>query len=89
LRPAVVLFGEMLPEPAIEAAFSAARQAEVVLVVGTSSVVYPAAALPEAARFAGAFVIEVNPEETPLTALAHASLRGPAATVVPDLLEMA
>jgi NAD-dependent deacetylase len=87
LRPDVVWFGEALPAAPLEQAFAAARDADVVLVVGTSSLVYPAAALPQAARAAGAFVIEVNPEPTPLTPLAQVSLRGRAAEVVPALVE--
>jgi NAD-dependent deacetylase len=82
----VVWFGEALPAEPVRRAFEAARQAEVVLVIGTSSVVYPAAAIPEMARQAGAYVVEVNPEPTPLTAVAHASLRGTAAAVVPGLV---
>jgi NAD-dependent deacetylase len=86
LRPDVVWFGETLPAEPVRRAFEAARQAEVVLVIGTSSVVYPAAAIPEMARQGGAYVVEVNPEPTPLTAVAHASLRGTAAGVVPGLV---
>jgi len=89
LRPDVVWFGEGLPEGAVAEAWGAAESAEVVLVVGTSSLVYPAAALPRVAQGHGAFVVEVNPEETPLTALAHVSLRGKAAEIVPVLLEAA
>jgi NAD-dependent deacetylase len=70
----------------VEEAVAAARSAEIVLVIGTSSIVYPAAALPEMARAAGAFVIEVNTEPTPLTASADVSLRGPAALLVPALV---
>jgi NAD-dependent deacetylase len=87
LRPDVVWFGEPLQEDVVGAAFGAARRAEVVLVVGTSSIVYPAAALPQLARSAGAFVVEVNPEETSLTAHVDVSLRGPAAEWVPRLVE--
>lgn len=87
LRPDVVWFGEVLPERALSAAFAAAREADVVLVVGTSSIVYPAAALPQVARAEGAFVVEVNSEPTPLTPLVHASFRGAAAAVVPALVE--
>lgn len=87
LRPDVVWFGEALPEDAVAKAFEAARGADVVLVVGTSSLVYPAAALPQVARAEGALVIEVNPEPTPLTPMAQVSLRGTAAAVVPALLE--
>jgi NAD-dependent deacetylase len=86
LRPGVVWFGEGLPQDALYQSFAAAKTAEVVLVVGTSSVVYPAAALPEAARAAGAFVIEINPEATPLTPLASLSLRGLAAAIVPAIV---
>jgi NAD-dependent deacetylase len=86
LRPDVTWFGETLPQAAVEGAVAAARSAEVVLVIGSSSLVYPAAGLPEIARAAGAFVIEVNTEATPLTASADISLRGPAALLVPALL---
>lgn len=89
LRPDVVWFGEALPETLLAQALSAAQQAEVVLVVGTSSLVYPAAMLPEVGRRHGAFVVEVNPEATPLTPLADGSLRGRAAEVVPALVEAA
>jgi NAD-dependent deacetylase len=86
LRPDIVWFGEALVPAILERAFAAAREAEVVLVVGTSSLVYPAAALPEEARWAGAFVIEVNPEPTPLSARASVSIRGRAAEVLPLLV---
>lgn len=89
LRPDVVWFGEPLLEEAVTAALAAARRAELVLVVGTSSIVYPAAALPQIARSAGAFVVEVNPEETPLTRLAHVSIRGTAGEIVSAILEAA
>jgi NAD-dependent deacetylase len=87
LRPGVVWFGEALPEEAVTLAFEAAQAADVVLVIGTSSLVYPAAALPQAARAAGAFVVEINPEPTPLTPLADVSLRGTAAALVPAIVE--
>jgi NAD-dependent deacetylase len=89
LRPDVVWFGESLDAGAVSRAFGAAESAEVVLVIGTSSLVFPAAALPQAARARGAFVVEVNPEKTPLSALADVSLRGRAAELLPALLEAA
>jgi NAD-dependent deacetylase len=85
LRPAVVWFGESLPEDALEEATRAARKAKLVLVAGTSSLVYPAAAIPTIAQAAGAYVVEVNPETTPLTSQAHEHLRGPAGTILPRL----
>ena len=86
LRPSVVWFGEMLPEAALREAFAWSETCDVCLVVGTSGVVYPAAALPEVARRAGALLIEVNPEETPLSGLCDRSLRGPAARELPAWL---
>jgi NAD-dependent deacetylase len=86
LRPDIVWFGEALPEATLLRSFEAAMAAEVVLVIGTSSLVYPAAAIPQQAARAGAFVVEVNLEPTPLTPLAGALLAGPAAAVVPRLV---
>ncbi len=85
LRPDVVWFGEPLDPENLEAAVRAVRHATVLLVVGTSSVVYPAAALPGMARDAGAVVVEINPEETPLSGEAHLVLRGAAGVVLPEL----
>ena len=89
LRPAVVWFGEALPADALDRARRAARNAGVVLVIGTSSLVYPAAALPEIARAAGAYVVEVNPEPTPLSHGVDERLAGPAGEVVPVLAALA
>jgi len=85
LRPGVVWFGEPLPEEPMARAFAAAESCELMLVVGTSAVVYPVAYLPQIAKRAGAYVIEVNPDETPLTPLADESLRGKAAEVLKDI----
>ena len=87
LRPDVVWFGENLSEAAIEAAFGAAEKADLLLSVGTSSVVYPAAMLPEIAAQAGAKVVEINLDETPLSPLATISIRGPAGEVLPRILD--
>jgi NAD-dependent deacetylase len=89
LRPDVVWFGEMLPAGAMEAASEAARGCDVFLSVGTSGLVYPAAALPHEALESGATVVEVNPGETPLTGRADHALRGRAGEVLPELVRMA
>jgi NAD-dependent protein deacetylase/lipoamidase len=86
LRPDVVWFGEMLPEEALRSATEAAAKADVFLSIGTSAVVYPAAALPETARRHGAYLVEINVEETPLSPLADEVILEPAAEVLPDLL---
>lgn len=83
LRPDVVLFGEMLPTGAFEAAAMKARTCDLCLVVGTSAVVYPAASIPEIARTASAYVVEVNPERTPLSDLCDEVLMGKAGEILP------
>jgi NAD-dependent deacetylase len=89
LRPAVVWFGEPLPIEAIAEAEKAARSAAVMLVVGTSSLVYPAASLPHIGRTGGAYVVEVNPEPTPLTPEVNERLAGPAGEILPLVAEAA
>ena len=88
LRPDVVWFGEGLDPEILQEATSLAEDAEVCLVVGTSALVHPAASLPLLTKASGGVVIEVNPEPTPLTEVAVASLRGPAGEILPDLLEV-
>jgi len=85
MRPDVVLFGEMLPAGAFERAAAKAAVCELCFVVGTSAVVYPAAAIPEIARAAGAYVVEVNPERTPLSELCNEVLTGSAGEILPLL----
>lgn len=87
LRPDVVWFGEPLPVAAWYLADERARGCDVCLVVGTSAIVYPAAALPEVAQRSGALLIEINPEPTDLTQKADLSLRGPAGEMLPWLLD--
>lgn len=86
LRPDVVWFEEMLPAQALAAADDAARHCNVLLVIGTSAEVYPAAALPALAQRCGASVVEINPNATPLSATADHVLRGAAGMVLPALL---
>src|SRR5699024_4973276 len=76
LRPGVVWFGEMLPVEAFEAAQTAIRAADLVLVVGTSGIVQPAASLPLLGLERGTPLVEVNPEPTELTEVMDYSLRG-------------
>ena len=83
LRPDVVLFGELLPRGAFERAAEGAVSCELCFVVGTSGLVYPAAGIPEIAKSAGAYVVEVNPEETPLSHSCHEVITGKAGEVLP------
>jgi NAD-dependent deacetylase len=86
LRPDVVWFGEGLDPEILRQAMESAESAEVCLVVGTSGLVHPAASLPLLTRESGGVVVEVNPESTPLTAVAVTSIRGRAGQVLPLLL---
>jgi NAD-dependent deacetylase len=83
LRPDVVWFGEMLPAGAIEAGSVAVAESDLLLVVGTSGVVHPAAGLVSMLRRGEA--IEVNPHETPLSRMARFSIHAPAALALPRL----
>jgi len=87
IRPAVVWFGEMLPEDAIAESYRALSNCDTLLVIGTSGTVVPAAGFASVAKQAGAKIIEVNPEETPITFEADVSLRGPAGEILPELVQ--
>ena len=86
LRPDVVWFGEPLDPTVMDAATRAVERANVVLVVGTSAVVYPVAALPQIAQRSGAKLVEVNVDETPLSPHVDVVLRGPAGAMLPELV---
>ena len=86
LRPAVVWFGEMLPEGAIKRATGAVARADVFLVVGTSARVFPAAGLIPIALAASVKVIEINPETTDFSSEVDFMLKGPSAEILPALL---
>ncbi len=82
----MVWFGEELPRDALARAWQASEQADVVLSVGTSALVQPAASLPVAALRNGAALIEINPAPTPLSALAHQCVRHPAGVALPAIV---
>jgi NAD-dependent deacetylase len=86
LRPDVVWFGEAIPVGPMMAAAEAARDCDLFLSIGTSSLVYPAAGLAEAALDAGATVVEINPDRTELSSAAALVLGGPSGIVLPRLV---
>ncbi|HEX9107940.1 MAG TPA: Sir2 family NAD-dependent protein deacetylase, partial [Longimicrobiales bacterium] len=88
LRPDVVWFGEPLRPRTYALAEQKTLGCDVFFVIGTSAVVYPAAALPSIARRAGALTIEVNPAVTEFTERADVSLRGKAGEILPRLVEL-
>ncbi len=88
LRPDVVWFGEALPGTVLQQAFEAAETCDIFFVVGTSAVVQPAASLPMVAKRHGAYVVEVNFDPTPVTAVAHEAHHGKAGEILPRLLAL-
>ncbi|HME79999.1 MAG TPA: NAD-dependent deacylase [Mycobacterium sp.] len=87
IRPDIVWFGEPLPEEPWQRAVEATTAADLLVVVGTSGIVYPAASLPELALARGTVVIEVNPEPTPLSDSATVTVRETASKALPTLLQ--
>jgi NAD-dependent deacetylase len=84
-RPNIVWFGEALPGATWREAQAAAARADVILVIGTSAVVYPAAALATSYN-TRAFVAEINPEATPISDRVDCALRGTAAELLPRMV---
>jgi len=86
-RPECIFFGELIPQAALERSYRLAVQCDVMLVVGTSASVQPAAMIPEMAKTAGAKVIEINLERTPLTGrITDIFLQGPAGEMMSKLV---
>ena len=86
IRPDVVWFGEMLAADIISSAQEASASTEIFLSVGTSSTVEPAASLPYLAKGNGAYLIEINPERTPLSDFADESVQTSADVYLPRLV---
>jgi NAD-dependent deacetylase len=87
VRPSVVWFGEALPEIALQQAFAAARDCDLMFAIGTSGLVQPAASLPFIAKQHGGKIIEVNPDVTPITEIADIVIKLPAGAAMPELVK--
>jgi len=88
LKPDVVFFGEPIPWEAQARSFKESKSCGVVLCIGTSAVVYPAASIPITAKEKGAIVIEINREPTPLTdEISDYLICGSAGKIIPALVE--
>ena len=85
IRPDVVWFGEMLPEGAMETAQCKAVESELFFSIGTAAEVYPAAQLPYLAQQHGAYLVEINPQPTPITEIADETFSAPSGEVLPLL----
>ncbi len=88
MRPNVVWFGENLPAEVFAKAELASQDADVFISVGTSAEVYPAAGLPLVARQRGAYMVEVNPDETVQSMYFHHTIRNTSAVALPEVLTM-
>lgn len=89
LKPDVVFFGEQIPRQALLEATAAAEKARVMLVVGTSANVHPAAEMPVLTKRSGGKVIEINLEPTPLSGpVADLTILGPAAIGLPEIIKI-
>ena len=86
MRPSVVWFGEALPDAEWQAADALCRDIDVLLVVGTSASVYPAAGLIQIAKRAGASIIIVNTQTSDASYLADDELIGKSGAILPALL---
>ena len=86
LKPTVVLFGEALPVDALRHAQALAMAADVVLIVGSSLQVYPAASIPRLARQHGAELCIINAEPTPFDEFAAAVIHGKAGEILPEIV---
>jgi len=87
VRPNVVWFGEYLPHDNLQRAISLSQNCDLMIVVGTSGMVSPASELPRLARQTGAKIIEVNPDQSMITRLAHVKLQGASGQMLPKVIE--
>jgi len=87
LKPDVILFGEPLAKGAFDQAFKKVRSADLLLTVGTSLEVYPAASLPEIAKKSGAMIISIDSERSPWDDLCDYKVNGPAGEILPRIVQ--
>jgi NAD-dependent deacetylase len=83
LRPHVVWFGESLSPTILQKSIQLSSECDIMFVIGTSAVVQPAASLPFEASEAGAKIVEINPDPTPLSLYADFSIRGKSGEILP------
>ena len=87
IKPDTVMFGEPIPLSFLNSCINETNLADCILVIGTSATVYPAAGFPQEVLSSGGNIIEVNPEETPLSVFAASSVKGPTENSLPKLVK--
>lgn len=86
VRPHIVWFGESLAAEDLATSYKVLEACDVLLIIGTSGIVYPAASFAPVAKSAGAFVVEINLDATPNSGVVDVALQGRAKDIVPLLL---
>ena len=86
IKPDTVMFGEPIPLSILNSCVNETNLADCILVIGTSATVYPAASFPQQVLSSGGNIIEINPEETPLSGFAASSVKGPTENSLPKLI---
>ena len=87
IKPDTVMFGEPIPISILNSCVNETNLADCILVIGTSATVYPAASFPQEVLSSGGNIIEINPEDTPLSEFAATSVKGPTESSLPKLLQ--
>ena len=87
IRPDVVWFGEQLPEEALKTSYSFIKECDLFFSIGTSSVVQPAASFPFIAKENGAFLVEININDTPVTGISDITIKGKSAEILSFISE--
>ena len=88
LKNDTVMFGEPIPKDALDECYRHSPAADLFLTIGTSAAAYPAADFPVLAKRRGAPLIEINPQETPLSEIADVVIRAPSGLVLPALVDL-
>jgi len=86
VKPDTVMFGEPIPLSTLNACVNETRLSDCILVIGTSATVFPAAGFPREVSSSGGKIIEINPEETPISQTATESIKGPTEDSLPKLV---
>lgn len=87
IRPDVVWFGEFLPDEELRRAEYCCQSCDVLLSIGTSGIVYPAAGLPALAKRNGAFLVEINPDPTEISYVMDEVIRQKSGEILPLIVE--
>jgi len=87
IKPDIIMFGEEIPHATISKSFEMAEKCDLILVIGTSCSVYPAAYIPIIAKRKGAKIVEINKEETEISIIADYRLRGKCGDIISKIYE--